>query len=51
VPADLVAKVQARVASVGLALDEADFAKLLAYVWPSLQKMKRREEKYAAARG
>jgi tagaturonate epimerase-like protein len=50
VPADLVATVKARVASVGLTLNEADFAKLLAYVWPSLQKMKRREEKYAAAR-
>lgn len=50
VPADLVAKVKARVASVGLTLNEADFAKLLAYVWPSLQKMKRRDEKYAAAR-
>ncbi len=50
VPAGLMAKVKARVASVGLALNEADFAKLLAYVWPSLQKMKRRDEKYAAAR-
>ncbi|MBI5766527.1 MAG: hypothetical protein HZA93_01945 [Verrucomicrobia bacterium] len=50
VPADLIAKVKARVASVGLTLNEADFAKLLAYVWPSLQKMKRRDEKYAAAR-
>lgn len=50
VPAELVAKVKTRVASVGLTLNEADFAKLLAYVWPSLQKMKRRDEKYAAAR-
>ena len=50
VPAGLVAKVKARVASVGLTLNETDFAKLLAYVWPSLQKMKRRDEKYAAAR-
>ena len=50
VPADLVAKVKARVASVGLTLNETDFAKLLASVWPSLQKMKRRDEKYAAAR-
>ncbi|MES2697112.1 MAG: tagaturonate epimerase family protein [Verrucomicrobiota bacterium] len=50
VPAELVATVKARVASVGLTLNEADFAKLLAYVWPSLQKMKRRDEKYAAAR-
>ncbi len=50
VPPELVAKVKARVASAGLTINEADFAKLLAYVWPSLQKMKRREEKYAAAR-
>ena len=50
VPAELVAKVKARVAAAGLTINEADFVKLLAYVWPSLQKMKRREEKYAAAR-
>jgi hypothetical protein len=50
VPAELVAKVKARVASVGLQLNEAEFAKLLAYVWPSLEKMKVRDEKYAAAR-
>ena len=50
VPAEIVAKVKARVASAGLTLHEAEFAKLLAYVWPSLQKMKRRDEKYAAAR-
>jgi hypothetical protein len=48
--ADLIAKVKARVASVGLTLNETDFAELLAYVWPSLQKMTRRDEKYAAAR-
>jgi hypothetical protein len=50
VPAEIVAKVKARVAAVGLTLNEAEFAKLLAYVWPSLQKMKVRDEKYAAAR-
>ncbi len=50
VPASLIAKVKARVAAVGLTINEAEFAKLLAYVWPSLEKMKRREEKYAAAR-
>ncbi|MBE2214016.1 MAG: hypothetical protein IAE82_09110 [Opitutaceae bacterium] len=50
VPADLIAKVRARVASVGLTLNETELAKLLAYVWPSMQKMKRRDEKYAAAR-
>ncbi len=50
VPAEIVAIVKKRVADIGLTLNEADFAKLLAYVWPSLQKMKRRDEKYAAAR-
>jgi hypothetical protein len=50
VPAALVTTVRARVASVGLTLNETEFAKLLAYVWPALQKMKRRDEKYAAAR-
>jgi hypothetical protein len=50
VPAAIVTTVKARVASVGLTINEVEFAKLLAYVWPSLEKMKRREEKYAAAR-
>ncbi|MBC7365819.1 MAG: hypothetical protein H7343_03245 [Undibacterium sp.] len=50
VPAALVATVKARVAKAGLTLNETDFAKLLAYVWPSLQKMKVRDGKYAAAR-
>ena len=50
VPAELVSRVKARVAGAGLTLNEAEFARLLAYVWPSLQKMKRRDEKYAAAR-
>jgi hypothetical protein len=42
--------VRSRVASVGLTLDEAEFSKLLAYVWPALEKMKRRDDKYRAAR-
>ncbi len=50
VPAAVVAQVKARVAAVGLTLNEAEFARLLAYVWPGMQKMKRRDEKYAAAR-
>jgi hypothetical protein len=50
VPGALVAKVKARVAQAGLTLNESDFAKLLAYVWPGMEKMKRRDEKYAAAR-
>lgn len=50
VPAQLVATVKRRVADAGLHLDEAAFAKLLAYVWPALKKMKQRDTKYAAAR-
>ena len=41
--------VKARVAKAGLTLNEADFAKLLAYVWPSLQKMKRPRRKSTPA--
>lgn len=50
VPAGLVDRVRSRVASVGLAPDEAEFSRLLAYVWPALEKMKRRDDKYRAAR-
>ena len=46
----LVATVKARVAAAGVALDEAEFAKLLAYVWPSMKKMQLRDQKYRAAR-
>lgn len=46
----LVNTVRVRVAAAGLEIDEAEFSKLLAQVWPSLQKMKRRDEKYRAAR-
>ena len=50
VPASLVEQVKARVAGAGRTLNEAEFATLLASVWPALQKMKRRDEKYAALR-
>ncbi len=50
IPADIVAKTRARVAAAGLQLDDAASGKLLCTVWPSMQKMKRRDEKYAAAR-
>ena len=50
VPADLVDRVRARVASLGLTLNESELSKLLAYVWPALEKMKRRDDKYRAAR-
>lgn len=50
VPADLIDRVRSRVASVGLTVDDIEFARLLAYVWPALQKMKRRDDKYRLAR-
>jgi hypothetical protein len=50
VPADLIERVRARVASCGLVLNEAEFSQLLAYVWPALEKMKRRDDKYRMAR-
>jgi len=50
VPADLVQAVRTRIAGFDLTIDERAFAELLASVWPAMQKMKRRDEKYAAAR-
>jgi hypothetical protein len=50
VDAGLVGTVKARVARAGVALEEAEFNALLAYVWPSLQKMQRRDDKYRLAR-
>jgi hypothetical protein len=51
VPPALLASVRTRVAAAGLALNEAEFSRLVAYVWPAMKKMKRRDEKYRAARG
>lgn len=50
IPAEVVAQTRARVAAAGLKLDDAAFTALLATVWTPMQKMKRRDEKYAAAR-
>jgi hypothetical protein len=50
IPADVVTKTRARVAAAGLTLDDAAFNQLLTTVWTPMQKMKRRDEKYAAAR-
>jgi hypothetical protein len=50
VPADVVGKVRARVAAVGLKLDETTFNELLVAVWPAVLKMQRRERLYAEAR-
>ncbi len=50
IPADVVSQTRARVAAAGLKLDDAAFNALLATVWTPMLKMKRRDEKYAAAR-
>lgn len=50
VPADVVARVRARVAGLGLGLDERAFHELLAAVWPAVLKMQRRDRLYAEAR-
>src|SRR6185436_18206292 len=50
VPVELVGKVKARVAAIGLSVDDAEFTRLVAYVWPAMRKMKARDAKYAAAR-
>lgn len=50
VPTDIVAQTRARVAAAGLKLDDTAFNRLLATVWTPMLKMKRRDEKYAAAR-
>jgi hypothetical protein len=50
IPAEVVARTRARVAAAGLTLDDAAFGQLLATVWTPMLKMKRRDEKYAAAR-
>ena len=50
IPADVVTKTRARVAAAGLKLDEAAFNQLLATVWTPMQKMQRRDQRYAAAR-
>jgi hypothetical protein len=50
VPAELLSSVRTRVSAAGLALNEAEFSHLVAYVWPAMQKMKARDEKYRAVR-
>jgi hypothetical protein len=50
VPADVTKRVKARVAEVGVALDEGAFVGLLSAVWPAVQKMQRRDRLYAEAR-
>jgi hypothetical protein len=50
VGAELLGRVRARVQEAGLTVDDGALHGLLAQVWPAVRKMKRRDEKYAAAR-
>ena len=50
VPAHLVAAIHERIAKAGVELPAEEFSRLLAYVWPAMSKMKRRDEKYRAIR-
>ena len=50
VPVDLVHAARKRVENAGLFPSEDEFNGLLAYVWPALQKMKVRDDKYKACR-
>ena len=50
VPVDLVHAARKRVENEGLFPSEDEFNGLLAYVWPALQKMKVRDDKYKACR-
>ena len=47
---DIIARVSSRVASAGLTIDKPRMDALLCDVWPAMQKMKRRDEKYRAIR-
>jgi len=48
--AAIVAKVRARVTAAGFPAQDPEFDALLRSVWPAMLKMKRRDEKYRAAR-
>jgi hypothetical protein len=50
VPVDLVSAARRRVEEAGLNPSEDEFNGLLAYVWPAMEKMKVRDDKYRMAR-
>jgi hypothetical protein len=50
VPKKTTDAIAAKVKEVGIKADHLEFCKLIAYVWPAMQKMKVRDLKYAAAR-
>ncbi len=50
IPADLVESTRKRVAEAGLHPTDDEYNGLLAYVWPAMVKMKKRDDKYRAVR-
>jgi hypothetical protein len=50
VPGELVTRVRARLAALEISSETAAFAELLAYVWPAILKLQRRDHLYAQAR-
>jgi len=50
IPAALREEVKQKIADAGVSTDDAEFNKLLAYVWPAMKKMKLRDAKYKKAR-
>ena len=50
VPSDVLERIRARVAGIGIELDEGAVAELFCRVWPAIQKMQARDRLYAEAR-
>lgn len=50
IPGPVLDAVRSRVRAAGIPLAEAHLCDLLSRVWPAMQKMKRRDERYTAAR-
>ena len=50
IPSDILDSVRTRMSEAGITMDAAEFNELMTTVWPAIQKMKTRDEKYAAAR-
>lgn len=50
VPRPIVERLRAGIGDAGVAIDESELHRLLATVWPAMEKMKRRDEKYRAVR-
>jgi tagaturonate epimerase-like protein len=50
IPRSVVDRVREELTRAAVRVDDTESARLLAYVWPAMEKMKRRDDKYRAAR-